>query len=436
MFNLKFSKMMRDVQWSFISLATASLSHLLLRIVLGKELGPSGLGLYTLVFTIYIFGMHFAAFGIGVALTKYLAEFDDNLLRIKGFVSCGLFGSIISGSMMGVLMYLLSGIIAIQFFHSPGMVDLLKITAFCFPFIAMQKAVIGALNGLRKMKWFAIVNIAQHVSVMIVSIVLVVLLDMGVRGAVIGFVAPTIVVGALSLILIRKYFSTSLTNISTVLKEVLWFGFYIVLANSIGMINVQIDSLMVGHFMSETDVGYYAVAIIFVEGLRLIPDSVQRITTPTIANYYGKQEYEKIHELMKNSMLKVLAITILISFTLISLGQFLIELLFKEEFLSAYYPLLILLVGYSFYAPVLSISGALAGIGKVALMSKLSFICAVMNTILNILLIPKYGITRAAIATSISLIITASLKLYFIKLYIPKPSAIIWAEGPEKDVLR
>jgi len=436
MFNLKFSKMMRDVQWSFISLATASLSHLLLRIVLGKELGPSGLGLYTLVFTIYIFGMHFAAFGIGVALTKYLAEFDDNLLRIKGFVSCGLFGSIISGSMMGVLMYLLSGIIAIQFFHSPGMVDLLKITAFCFPFIAMQKAVIGALNGLRKMKWFAIVNIAQHVSVMIVSIVLVVLLDMGVRGAVIGFVAPTIVVGALSLILIRKYFSTSLTNISTVLKEVLWFGFYIVLANSIGMINVQIDSLMVGHFMSETDVGYYAVAIIFVEGLRLIPDSVQRITTPTIANYYGKQEYEKIHELMKNSMLKVLAITILISFTLISLGQFLIELLFKEEFLSAYYPLLILLVGYSFYAPVLSISGALAGIGKVALMSKLSFICAVMNTILNILLIPKYGITGAAIATSISLIITASLKLYFIKLYIPKPSAIIWAEGPEKDVLR
>ncbi len=436
MFNLKFSKMMRDVQWSFISLATASLSHLLLRIVLGKELGPSGLGLYTLVFTIYIFGMHFAAFGIGVALTKYLAEFDDNLLRIKGFVSCGLFGSIISGSMMGVLMYLLSGIIAIQFFHSPGMVDLLKITAFCFPFIAMQKAVIGALNGLRKMKWFAIVNIAQHVSVMIVSIVLVVLLDMGVRGAVIGFVAPTIVVGALSLILIRKYFSTSLTNISTVLKEVLWFGFYIVLANSIGMINVQIDSLMVGHFMSETDVGYYAVAIIFVEGLRLIPDSVQRITTPTIANYYGKQEYEKIHELMKNSMLKVLAITILISFTLISLGQFLIELLFKEEFLSAYYPLLILLVGYSFYAPVLSISGALAGIGKVALMSKLSFICALMNTILNILLIPKYGITGAAIATSISLIITASLKLYFIKLYIPKPSAIIWAEGPEKDVLR
>lgn len=436
MFNLKLSKMMEDVQWSFISLATASLSHLLLRIVLGKELGPSGLGLYTLVFTIYIFGMHFAAFGIGVALTKYLAEYDGDLPRVKGFISSGLFGSMISGSMMGVLMYLLSGIIAIQFFHSPVMVDLLKITALCFPFIAMQKAVIGALNGLRKMKWYAVVNIAQSVSVMAVSIVLVLLLDLGVRGAVIGFVAPTILVGILSLIIIREYFSAKSAEMNAVLKEVFRFGFYIVIANSIGMINVQIDSLMVGHFMSETDVGYYAVAIIFVEGLRLIPDSVQRITTPAISNYYGKQKYENIHGLMKNSMLKVLAITILISFTLIVLGQFLIEMLFKEEFLPAYYPLLILLVGYSVYAPVLSISGALAGIGKVALMSKISFTCAVMNTILNILLIPKYGITGAAVATSTSLIFTALLKWYFIKLYIPKPSAIIWTEGPEKDVLR
>jgi len=436
MFNLKFSKMMRDVQWSFISLATAALSHLLLRIILGKELGPSGLGLYTLVFTIYMFGMQFAAFGIGIALTKYLAEHDDDLPRIKGFVSCGLFGSIVSGSMIGLLMYLLSETIAIQFFHSPEMVDLLKITAFCFPFIAIHKSIIGTLNGLRKMRWFAIVNIAQHVSVMIVSIIMVALLDMGVRGAVIGFVAPTIVVGILSLIVIREYFSAESASMSTILKEVLWFGFYIVVANSVGMINVQVDSLMVGHFMSETDVGYYAVAIIFVEGLRLIPESVQRITTPAISNYYGKQEYGNIHGLMKNSILKVFAITMLISLTIILLGQFLIEMLFREEFLPAYYPLLILLIGYSVYAPVLSVSGALAGIGKVALMSKISFACAVMNTILNILLIPKYGITGAAIATSTSLIFTASLKWYFIKLYIPKPSGIIWNESPERDVLR
>lgn len=420
MFNLKFSKTMKDVQWSFISLATASFAHLLLRIVLGKELGPSGLGLYTLVFTIYMFGMQYAAFGISSALIKYVAEYNDDLPQITGFVSSGIVGSIVTGSFMSVLMYLLSGFISIQFFHNPEMVDLLKITALCFPFIAMQKAVLGTLNGLRKMKWYAIVNIAQHGSVMAVSIALVMLLNMGVKGAVIGLVAPTIVVGPLSLILIREYFASEQAVLHTVLKKVLWFGFYIVLADSIGMLNVQIDSLMVGHFMNEIEVGYYAVAILFVEGLRLIPDSVQKIITPAIANYHGKNDYRNINKLIKISVLRVFVITLFASLSILLLGQFLIEVLFREDFLSAYEPLLILLVGSLIYGPISSINGTLPGIGKVNVMFKISLICALMNVVLNIFLIPKYGITGAAIATSTSLIFTALVRVYFIKLYIPK----------------
>lgn len=420
MFNLKFSKTMKDVQWSFISLATASFAHLLLRIVLGKELGPSGLGLYTLVFTIYMLGMQYAAFGISSALIKYVAEYNDDLPQIKGFVSSGIVGSIVTGSFMSVLMYLLSGFISIQFFHNPEMVDLLKITALCFPFIAMQKAVLGTLNGLRKMKWYAIVNIAQHGSVMAVSIALVMLLNMGVKGAVIGLVAPTIVVGPLSLILIREYFASEQAILHTFLKKVLWFGFYIVLADSIGMLNVQIDSLMVGHYMNEIEVGYYAVAILFVEGLRLIPDSVQKIITPAIANYHGKNDYRNITKLIKISVLRVFMITLFASLSILLLGQFLIEMLFREDFLSAYEPLLILLVGSLIYGPISSINGTLPGIGKVNVMFKISLICALMNVVLNIFMIPKYGITGAAIATSTSLIFTALVRVYFIKLYIPK----------------
>ncbi|NVO65953.1 oligosaccharide flippase family protein [Methanofollis tationis] len=69
---------MIDVQWAFISIVTASLAHFILRIFIGKYLGAEGLGVYTLTFTIYFFGMVFAAFGIHVALTKYIAEFLED----------------------------------------------------------------------------------------------------------------------------------------------------------------------------------------------------------------------------------------------------------------------------------------------------------------------------------------------------------------------
>ena len=420
MFNLKLSKTMKDVQWSFISLVTASFSHLLLRIVLGKELGPSGLGLYTLVFTLYMFGMQFAAFGIGAALTKYIAQYHDDLPKIKEYITSGVLGSMVSGTVFGILLYLLSGIISIQFFHNPEMTNLLKLTAFCFPFIAMQKVVIGALNGMRRMKLYAFVNIVQNASVMVVSIVLVMLFDMGVRGAVIGYVVPTIVMGVLSLIIIRENFSIKMGILRTALTEISLFGFYVVLANSIGMINTQVDSLMIGHFMSETDVGYYAVAVLFMQAITLLPQAVQRVTGPSIARYYGKKDYANIRSLIKGTMFKISLITIFIALFLAIFGKILIGIIFTKEFLPAYIPLLILLIGYSIHAALVSVGSCLSSIGKVKIIFRISLMCAVLNTLLNIILIPRFGLIGAASATSASLIFTSFINMYFIKKYTSK----------------
>jgi len=124
------SKAMIDVQWAFISIVTASLAHFILRIVLGRELGPEGLGVYTLAFTIYLFGMQFAAFGIGSALTKYVAEFLENRVTIRNYVSSGMTSSIITGSLMGVVLFLLAPYIAISFFHIPELEGMIQLTAF------------------------------------------------------------------------------------------------------------------------------------------------------------------------------------------------------------------------------------------------------------------------------------------------------------------
>ncbi|KKG72664.1 flippase [Methanosarcina mazei] len=417
MFNLKFSKNTKDIQWSFLSLAISSFAHLFLRLVLSRELGPSGLGLYTLVFTIYMFGMQFAGFGIGSALTRYIASFHGNIQKIKEFVTSGILGSLISGSVMGIILYLFSSVISIQFFHNPQMASLLRLTAFCFPFIALQKTVIGALNGLKEMKWYAIVNISQNILVMVISFVLVLLLKLDVRGAVLGFVIPTIFIGVVSLTLARNFFMRPAKLINTALNEITSFGFYVVLANSIGMINTQIDSLMIGHFMDETSVGYYTVAIIFVQGVLLLPQAVQSVTTPSIATYYGKGDFYNIQQLLKKTIFKIFVIVTGISFILAASGKFLIPLLFTEEFLPAYSPMLILLIGHSIYAAYASIGGCLSSVGKVQIVFRIDIICAVLNTLLNFALIPRFGLIGAASATTTSLIFTTLINLYFIKRY-------------------
>jgi O-antigen/teichoic acid export membrane protein len=407
MFKFKLSKTMRDVQWSFISLATASLSHLLLRIVLGRELGPSGLGVYTLVFTIYMLGMQFACFGVSAALTKYVAEFSDDLAKTKEYISSGMIGSIATGSLMGVALFLLSSIISTNVFNIPEMTDLLKITAICFPFIAMHKAVIGALNGFRSMKTYAFLNIALNASILLISGFMVLYLNMGVFGAVSGFVLPTIILGLISVLFVRSYLMLPQISLlqNEILRDVLHFGFYVVLGNSIGFIYTHIDSLMIGYYLDEVEVGFYAVSAIFVQAITLIPSAIQRVTSPMIARSYAKKEYESILKLLKSVALKVFLISLLLSLFLVIFGRTLIISIFEDVFLPAYVPLIILLIGYTVYSMFMSIGTFYASIGKVQLSYKIALFSAVLSIVMNILFIPKYGIIGAAMATSVSLIV-------------------------------
>jgi O-antigen/teichoic acid export membrane protein len=297
------------------------------------------------------------------------------------------------------------------------MIDLLRITALCFPFIAMQKAVIGTLNGLREMKRFAIVNTIQNLLVMVVSFALVILLNMGVKGAVLGFVIPSVLVGLLSLTFTRNFFILPTKVMTKAFKDVSRFGFYIVLANSIGMVNTQIGSLMIGYFMNETEVGYYAVAVLFLQGVTILPQAVQAVTTPIIAAYYRKGDFHNIRKLLKNTMFKTSAVILCISLILAIFGNFLITALFTEEFLPAYIPMLILLVGYFIHSVYASIGGCLSSVGKVHILFKIDMVCAGLNLLLNILLIPRFGLIGAASATSLSMVFTTLVKLSCTKIY-------------------
>jgi len=410
---------MIDVQWAFISIATASLAHFILRIVLGRELGPDGLGVYTLAFTIYLFGMQFAAFGIGAALTKYVAEFLEDKVAVRNYVSSGMTSSIITGGLMGVVLFLLAPYIAISFFHVPELEGMIQLTALCYPFIAIQKAVLGTLNGFRKMHLYALLNIIQNVTVVAASIALVLLFEMGVMGAVIGFVGPTILVSALCPVLIRDCmgFGASLWN-TAALRATTIFGFYVVLANSIGFLNTQIDSILIGYYLNPADVGIYAVAVLLAQTLTLIPSAVQRVTAPATATLYGKGDIEGVRMLFYSTLKKSFLISVGIATLIAIFGPYIIALLFTEEYLVSYVPLLILLLGYAIGASFGAVGSTLSSIGQAHIPFRISAVCGVLNVILNILLIPILGINGAALATAATMIANFGITVKVVHHYI------------------
>lgn len=410
---------MIDVQWAFISIFTSSLVNFILRIVLGRELGPEGLGVYTLAFTIYLFGVQFAAFGIGSAQTFYIAESIDNHPTIRKYVSSGMTSSIITGILMGVGFFYLAPYIAISFFKNPELVGLIQLISLTFPFIAIQKSVLGTLNGFRTMHLYALINILQNISTVSLSVILVLVFRMGVQGAVVGLVAPTIIIGILSPLLIREHLGLdhSLWDIPAI-RATTVFGFYAVLANSVSYLNNQINSVFIGYYLNPTEVGIFAVAVLLSQTLTLIPNAIQTVTNPVMATLNAKEDLEGVRRIFYSTLRKSFFIAAGSAVLLAVFSPFIISLLFGEKFLTSYISLLLLLPGSVILASYMAVGTTLASIGKVHIIFRIGIISVVINIIMNILLIPSVGIEGAAIATSMTAIINFGITVTVVRYYI------------------
>ncbi|MBN1600770.1 MAG: flippase [Chitinispirillaceae bacterium] len=404
---------LRDTGWSLASLMVTAALQFVLRAFLANYFGPEDLGLYTLAFTVYALGLVFSGFGINSGMVKYIAENKADNLNIKRFVSGGVTFSLIIGSMLGLILFLSAQPIADYFFNMPELAILIKIVSFAFPFIAIEKAVLGFLNGLRRMRLFSVINIFQSMLVIILTIIFAVK-GYEIEYAVIGLTVPVILVGTASLFFIRKQVSLSLFFKSIPVSRILMsFGLFVVLANAMGTIMTYASSTIIGYFMNESDVGVYSIAVLFVQVITLPPSAIQTITSPTIAGYWANNNTENIESLVNTCMKYTAIYAIMISFVIFFMNREFIQLLFKEEFLPAAEALRILLPGAVFGAIQTSVGGALSSTAYVNRIFLLSGLGVIVSIITNSILVAHFGITGAAIATSITTTVSALILIYF-----------------------
>jgi O-antigen/teichoic acid export membrane protein len=316
---------------------------------------------------------------------------------------------------MGLLLYAISPFIARTLLHMPEMTNLLRIIAIAFPFIALQKASLGFLNGQRRMKLFAFINIFQNVLVLVLTIILV-FLGFGLSSAVWGLVLPVIVASILAAFLLRGYFCLpGIRQHASMIKALLSFGFFVVLTNTISTTQGQINTLLLGFYMTEAEVGYYTTALVIVTGLRIPASAIQLITSPTIATYWGNSDVKAIevliNRIMKLTALFMLPIVLIVGF----LATYLTVFLFGESYEQSALLLQILLAGLLIGSIQTSVGGALASTSYVKVLFRIGIFTLLLSAISNIILIPIYGMTGAAVAHSFVTIISAIVNLVLVQ---------------------
>ncbi|HZH69203.1 MAG TPA: oligosaccharide flippase family protein, partial [Flavobacteriaceae bacterium] len=184
--------------------------------------------------------------------------------------------------------------------------------------------------------------------------------------------------------------------------DILKYSLLIIIAGSISLVMLDIDKVMIGKYLPIENVAYYNVAI-FIAMVIVVPSrAMHQITYPLTAKLINEKQLTALKELYQKSSLTLFIISGLI-FLLIVLNIEQVYLLIPKDYSAGIF--VVFLISFSkLFDNLLGINNAiLYNSDYYRLTIVLGLFLAVMTIVMNVWLIPVFGIDGAAIATVVSL---------------------------------
>jgi O-antigen/teichoic acid export membrane protein len=178
------------------------------------------------------------------------------------------------------------------------------------------------------------------------------------------------------------------------IKEALPFG----LAGTFVMIFYWIDSVMLSLMKGDVVVGWYNAAYRMMLILLFIPQSFIAAIYPVTSKFYVSSQ-DSLRLFLEKSFkyLTILGIPIGVGTTL--LAKRFILLIFGTEYLNSVLPLQILVWSSVFIFMSQPFGNLFRSSNRQIISTKVAGLCVVLNVVLNLILIPRYSLTGASIAT-------------------------------------
>ncbi len=163
----------------------------------------------------------------------------------------------------------------------------------------------------------------------------------------------------------------------------------------------HIDIVMLQRFSESSAVGNYRAALTLAEFLWFVPLAIQTVFVHSTSELWSQNRHREISKLASRTTRYTFLLTAVMAVGLAALADVAVPIYFGEEAVPAIEPLLLLLpgaLGFALARPILAVS---QGNGALRYPILATGSAAVINVVLNVALIPRYGMHGAAVATSV-----------------------------------
>jgi O-antigen/teichoic acid export membrane protein len=275
------------------------------------------------------------------------------------------------------------------------------------------------LRGLREFNFLAAATISQSLFILVGTIVGIKILGMDVLAPIAAGITGSILFCIVTLIWLKSRYALSWAFPAwQKIRQELHYGLR-TFWGTLGMqVNIQIGTILLAFFVSEGQIGLFAVAMGLLSQIGNVSDVVGSVVQPRVsACEKGRPE------LVMLCCRIVIMLSIIACLFILVFSRPLVATLFSAEFLPVIPLLFILTPGIIIRCAGKSLFPYFNGINRPGVVSVATILNLAVNILLLVILLPKWGLPGAAWATTSGYVVSS---LYLFVAFISFSKMSIW----------
>jgi O-antigen/teichoic acid export membrane protein len=359
--------------------------------MIARMVGVEGTGKYFFALSFTTIFVVFVDLGLTNVFVREAAKMKDKMQTY--------FSTVLSVKiLLGVFSYI-AAVIAIHLMgESEEIRNLVYLSAVTMLFDSIHLTLYGSLRAIGDLKYEAIsITVSQFLTLILGSVFLY--LQLPLIFLILAFTIPSFLnVCYASYIVVKKYNLTLKPHFNK--KTFLHLGRIAIpfaLAAIFARVYSYMDTVLLKKLVDEVAVGYYSIPYKITFAFQFIPLALVAALYPRFSEFFVKDKKRLAH-IFEQAMKYLMLIAFPVAVGIGVLAEDIILTLYTEQYLQSVLPLRILIASLIFSYISFPIGAFLNACNKQVSQTVIVGFVMVVNIILNIMLIPTYGIAGAASA--------------------------------------
>lgn len=377
----------------------SSFSKLLERVIIGRALSPEAYGEVSIGLAIMTLGATASLVGLDQGIPRYMSRFDRER-EVRGVWLTGVVIAVGTGTAVSVALLVGSDFVA-SLVTDQANDRLLSLFFLSIPLIVGLDAGICGLQGMEHTRYRTYIEDLLYPVSRIVLLLVLLAVGMGVLAAGFAYLIAAMLAFLGSHVLLNRLMPLR-GSFDLHASEMMRFSAPLLIAGILDMLLVQTDTLMLGYFRPSAEVGLYNAAYPLAYGVTMLLTAFGFIYYPMISRLDADDEGAEIAVIYRIVAKWVFVLTFPLVVVFVVFPSDVLAVFFGTSYAAGGTALAILTVGFFISTATGRNRHTISALGYSKVLMVTSLVAFTLNVVLNLLLIPRYGSTGAAVTSTAS----------------------------------